>query len=621
MLNDKIRLASLAAGTVMWAAAYFIFDGMIETATARAIWQHEPFYFLLSFWAGALLLFSRAMTSLPERRKWVLMSVGGGVAMWAGFMPNWLPFGMMLGLLPLLWIESEISRQRPKSRTTFWTVFKFAFVQFFTWNILTTYWVLNTGFVAGVLANVLNSVFMALPIVGFHLVKRQHNEKIGYLSLVSLWLSFEWWHFYWQVSWPWLTFGHAFGHLPQIIQWYEWLGTAGGTLWILLLNLYAFRALKSMHDVEAGTWDFSAWKKRLRPFALLLLLPIAVSLLRYYTYAPDQSQGREVVLVQPNYEPHFEKFHISYKEQWQRFVDLSKSALTDTTHYLVFPETSIDAIDFEVFAQDPKVVRMRNLLNDYPKTLLVAGISGYLQYHDAKTQPPNTYKSCNKSKTSCIYYSVYNSAIQLTADTAVPAPIYHKSKLVPGAEVIPYVGEIEFFKNLIIDLGGAQGHGLHTQDKREVFDSRYGSIAPIICYESVYGDYTTEYTRIGAQVFFVITNDGWWGDTEGYRQHNYMSAIRAIENRRYVARAANSGTSCIISPRGDIESATNYNEATALRGRVYMQREITFYVRWGGIIGRVSLLLTILLLVSAVAKTVVPNRQAIAARRKENNVD
>lgn len=620
MFNDKIRIASLAAGAAMWAAAYFIFDAMLQTAQAEKIWQYEPFYFLLTFWAGAVLLFSRAMTTLPQRRQWVLLSVGGGVAMWAGFMPNYLPLGMMLGLVPLLWIESEISRERPASRSTFWTIFKFAFVQFFTWNILTTYWVLNTGFVAGVLANVLNSVFMALPIVAFHLIKRQHNEKIGYLAFVSLWLSFEWWHFYWQVSWPWLTLGHAFGHLPQFIQWYEWTGTAGGSLWILLLNLFAFQALRSAYNVEAGTWDFSQWTQLSRRFALLLLLPIAVSLVRYFTYTEDLTQGREVVLVQPNYEPHFEKFHIKYKEQWQRFSDLSKGALTDTTHYLVFPETSIDAIDFEIFVEDPKVVRMRELLAAYPKTLLIAGISGYLQYRDAKTQPPNTYKSCNKSGTSCIYYSVYNSAIQLTADTATPAPIYHKSKLVPGAETIPYIGDIEFFRGLIMNLGGAQGQGLHTQEQREVFASAYGNVAPIICYESVYGDYVTEYTRLGAQVFFVVTNDGWWGDTEGYRQHKYMSAIRAIENRRYVARAANSGTSCVINSRGDIVSATNYNEATALRARVYMQRDITFYVRYGGLIGRISLLLSLLLLVSAVAKTVVPNRKEMAARRKEHDV-
>jgi apolipoprotein N-acyltransferase len=185
---------------------------------------------------------------------------------------------------------------------------------------------------------------------------------------------------------------------------------------------------------------------------------------------------------------------------------------------------------------------------------------------------------------------------------------------------MPYVGEMAFFKQLIMDLGGVAGQGLTTQPKRSIFTSDNGKIAPIICYESVYGEYVTEYTRLGAQALFVMTNDGWWGDTYGYRQHKYLSAIRAIENRRWVARAANTGTTCFINSRGDIVQATEYGVATAISDKIALLDGQTFYVQWGDLIGRISLLLAIVVLVSTVSKWVTPMRAKVTEMRKDNDL-
>jgi apolipoprotein N-acyltransferase len=124
--------------------------------------------------------------------------------------------------------------------------------------------------------------------------------------------------------------------------------------------------------------------------------------------------------------------------------------------------------------------------------------------------------------------------------------------------------------------------------------------APLICYESVYGDYSTYFTARGADIICVITNDGWWQDTPGYKQHRSFSQIRAIENRRSIARSANTGISCFIDQKGDIISELGWDERGALKATLNKNQDITFFVRYGDVIGRISMFMTIALFLYAI---------------------
>jgi len=121
-----------------------------------------------------------------------------------------------------------------------------------------------------------------------------------------------------------------------------------------------------------------------------------------------------------------------------------------------------------------------------------------------------------------------------------------------------------------------------------------------VCYESIYGDFCTGYVRKGARLLAVITNDAWWGDTPGYRQHLSYSRLRAIETRRWVARCANTGISAIIDPTGRIVDRTSWWEPSMLEGRVQLLEGKSFFVRYGDIVGRVSVFLFVLLAAAAI---------------------
>jgi apolipoprotein N-acyltransferase len=617
LLRALIGVAALSGG--IWASLR-----MQTLAEQKMLWQYEPLWWWLGIWGGILSLCWAFFSKAENRHQRILASTIGGLCLGTGFMPSYSFLTLFVGFVPILWIEHQLyndSQQKPGlAYNSYWELFKLSFNTFLIWNILATYWVVNTGFVAGLLANTLNALLMTVPILLFHAVKKAHNPRIGNLAFVVMWLGFEWVHLNWELSWSWLNLGNSFGHLPALIQWYEFTGVFGGSLWVLCTNLFIFQAVWAWAYPENYTEKVPV-KRVIIKSLLVLVLPILFSLGRYFTYAEPESEKVEILSLQPNHEPHYVKFKIQDFQKVPPLLQLIATQSTPNTKYILFPETCFDNFSIQNL-QDEKVIdAFKSLLVKNPNLHLIMGISGLTWYEETDKIPEKVGKYCDASGAQCRYYNVYNSAIQISKKDSAEMPIYHKSKLVPGSECMPFVGKFELFRGLILSLGGTTGEALTTQANREVFSSEYGKIAPIICYESIFGAHVTEFVRKGANVLFVLTNDGWWGETAGYVQHKYMSVLRAIETRRWVVRSANTGTSCFINSKGQTISETAYGVETALRGEVQMLNGWTFYTRYGDLIARISLLLVLLMFASTLSKWFLPNRKDVQNLRKINEVD
>ena len=199
------------------------------------------------------------------------------------------------------------------------------------------------------------------------------------------------------------------------------------------------------------------------------------------------------------------------------------------------------------------------------------------------------------------WYDDYNSAFLVNANDSVH--FYHKSKLVVGVENFPYQEVLRpLLGNVMIDLGGTVAMKT-TQKERGVFEfNNQEKVAPIICYESVYGDYVTGYVRNGADFLAIITNDAWWGNSQGHKQHLSYAKLRAVENRRAIARSANTGISAFINEKGHIVSSLGYEEQGALRGQVSLNQRLTFYTKYGDYIARISQFLALFIFLFAMVK-------------------
>jgi apolipoprotein N-acyltransferase len=302
-------------------------------------------------------------------------------------------------------------------------------------------------------------------------------------------------------------------------------------------------------------------------------------------------------VIQPNIDPYFEKFdRMSSDEQLDRILKLAANKGDSTIDYFVAPETALvrDISETSIDSSE-EVLKIKKFLTAYPKAKFVIGASTFHIFNFNEPLTPTARKFTDAD----MYYDCFNTALQI--DTSHKIQIYHKSKLVIGVEKVPYPQFFKYISNFSINLGGASG-SLGTQKHRSVLISPQdkNAIAPVVCYESIYGEYVTEYMWKGADAIFIITNDGWWGNTSGFKQHFNYARLRAIETRRDVARSANTGRSAFINQRGEAFQPTEWGKPDAIRGTVNANTEKTFYVKYGDFIGRLCAWIFLILLVSTI---------------------
>ena len=558
------------------------------------LWGHRPLIFFIAFWGFIMLALSERYSKLPQNGRYLTLSTLSGILLGFGFPISPLTPLMFLGFVPLLMIEKEVADSR--ATPSKWEVFKYSFHAFVVWNIISTYWVANAAsFAASFIAIWLNSFFMTIPFVLFHQTRKMMPRDFMYIAFIANWLSFEYLHLRWEISWPWLTLGNSFAQYPSWVQWYEYTGVVGGSLWILLINLLIYRWIANPLWLK---------KEKVKTFncikiAAFILLPIIFSLFQFYTF---EAEGKdvEIVVIQPNYEPHYQKFTVDKFVQLDRFLELSKSKLTPNTEYLVFPETSFQSVNKDRMNRMEILQKLQALVDEYPNLKLVTGVSAHKIFKEGEPRGNAMRKQVNKQTGEVVNYEIYNGAIQMESGSK-DIQFYKKGRFVPGAEIFPYPKFFFFIQPIIDALGGTvAGHG--TQARRTPFSSKTGKVGAAICYESIYSEFYSEYIDEGANAIFIVTNDGWWDDTPGYKQHLKFASLRAIETRRAIARSANTGTSAFINQRGDILQATNYEEAVAIRGNIKFNEGKTLYVRYKDIIGRIAVFTFILLLLNTFVK-------------------
>ncbi|MCQ2308620.1 MAG: apolipoprotein N-acyltransferase [Bacteroidales bacterium] len=503
-----------------------------------------------------------------------------------------------VAFIPLIYLQDRIGdKENPEKGN----VLLLSFITFVTWNALTTWWVWKTTAAGTIGMILLNSIFMTTVFEAYHFVKTKlYDNKKGYYILIIFVLAFEFLHLNWQLNWPWLNLGNVFSHYYTWVQWYEWTGSAGGTAWVLVINILIYKILKfsfQNHEIlfvknekgrnpEADTLQ-SQFRKKLIIILAVIFIPLIISKILYFIYQ-ETGDDIEVVVVQPNLDPYSEEFTLTPEQILDRNLKVAIPMITENTRFVVSPESAIqENIWLENIDNYYSINRLRSIVEYFPQTCYVIGLGPYGMVPKGEENDFAARKFYDADQ----YYYAYNTSALITTDSI---QLYHKSKLTPGVEAIPSWWFIRPLANMAIDLGGTSGTLKKDAEVRVLsFDNH--KVGTLICYESAFGGYVTEFVKKGADMLFVITNDGWWGNTPGHRQHLEFSSLRAIETRRSIARSANTGISAFINQRGDIVEKTKYWEQTALRNTIKTNDKQTFYVRYGDYIYKVSVFLTALL--------------------------
>ena len=489
---------------------------------------------------------------------------------------------LFVGLLPLLLVSAQYN---PSWRDTL-SMLGWASLTFVLWNVATIWWVWNATPAGPIAATFFSTWWSLLAFMSYHIVSKRAPKALAYVTLITAWIAGE--YLYTQapaLSFPWLTLGNGFADDPWAVQWYEYTGVFGGSLWVLLVNILAFEACLTMRK---NTWVAAT---------LALVIPLGVSIALFYKYQPDSKyytslDKMTVSVTQPNI-PCYNKFNISTEQQQDNLMALLGES-PDSAEFVLMPETALAETINDRQPESAHIVQRisESLRSEKPSTMVISGGETIRLYGNIKG-------SETARKRGMHYMDIYNASLGI--DTTSKVQVHHKGKLVVGVETIPAwlrkAGDL-----FAVNLGGTFGQ-LGIGKSCLPFEHNGKMVAPAICYEGLYSNHMAEFVRNGAEALFVVSNDGWWGNTLGHKYLFAFCRLRAIELRRDVARSANTGVSGFITMQGEDGARLEWEERGVLTADIRLNKEQTFYAKYGDYIGRLSLYIAALCLLYFVAYT------------------
>ena len=524
-------------------------------------------------------------------RKRLLLAALTGLLLSGAWPTYGFPLLVFFGFVPLMLLERDIRLSTDKNKAL--KVFGYAYLALLIWNSITTWWIWYSTPFGMFFALLVNTLLMAVIFLIFHFVARKLPPKIHLIFLPAIWMAFEKFHLNWDFSWPWLNLGNVFSENIAWIQWYEYTGSFGGALWIWAVNIGTFKAILKYRETGLPAQLSLGMAKQV----LKIAIPIIISMVIWANYQ-EAEQLAEVVILQPNTDPYTEKYDQPNEEVAREIVKMATPYIDPGTDYIIAPETMLaNNSNMDAFPYSKEKYILQSFLSGYDSLELITGADFFRLYPQTERPSPSANRTPRGD-----WFEVYNAAVDLNRNGDVQT--YIKSKLVVGVENFPFKETLEpILGNIMIDLGGTV-LSRATQEERSVFTSLGGNFraAPIICYESVYGEYVTGYVRNGANFLSIITNDAWWDRTQGHRQHLSYARLRAIETRRSIARSANTGISALIDEKGQVLKTLDYGTKGVLKGNITINNRKTFYTRYGDFIARIATLIAGFILLFAVAR-------------------
>jgi apolipoprotein N-acyltransferase len=452
-----------------------------------------------------------------------------------------------VALIPLFYVLRD---EKP------WEGFKTGFLTGLIAHVGILYWishvVVQYGYLpvyTGIAAMLLLAAYLSLYTACFSLgvVFLRARGHALYLSAPLLWTILEFARSHLLTGFPWENLAHSQYLYGDIIQIADITGAYGITFTIVLINTVLFNVLAAHFRREkypaAEIATACAILVVIYGYGLFRTSDIQESLKRASTV--------EVALVQGNIDQNI-KWDARYQsETLEIYRTLSIRAIPAQGGLIVWPET---AVPFYFERPGPLQAAVFDLARISGRTLLF-GSPSYVEGNGM--------------------VSFMNSAYLLRSDGVVEGR-YDKVHLVPYGEYVPLRKLLPFIGKLVAGVGDFRpGKGFEPL----VSDGhRFGVL---ICYEAIFPEAARDYKRKKADLLVNITNDAWFGRTSAPYQHLSMTVFRAVENRLYLVRAANTGISAVIDPVGKILERTGLFERTVLKGRVKFIDEKTFYAAYG----------------------------------------
>ena len=410
------------------------------------------------------------------------------------------------------------------------------------------------AWVVTLLAVVYLSAFTALA--GYTLSWIDNKSKGAYTLAAApfVWSTLETLRTYaYPLEFPWARIADTQYQALRLIQIADITGEEGVSLLIILVNSALAACLlwftKGKKDGERFPWNWAIVA------AVIFIGSASYGSLRLSDTAKMVTKKVKVALIQGNIDQ-ARKWEESYiEEQVEIYFRRTRQAVVEGAELIAWPET---AAPFYFGSGGPYDLFMRDLAYDTGRPIIFG--APYLVWKDQKRL-------------------TYNRAWALTPDGARSS--YDKVHLVPFGEYVPFKKLLWFIEKMVDSVGNIEPGKAMT-----LLDAGEYKVGAQICYEVIFPAYSRTMTAAGADVIINITNDSWFGRSAASRQSLAMAVFRAVENRRPLLRAAQSGVSAMISPTGEVTAKTGLFVETTLYGEMEITNgRMTIYTLSGGLFG------------------------------------
>lgn len=528
-----------------------------------------------------------------HRRFLLFLSLLTGIGLGISFPP--FPLGVVacFALVPLLLLfEFTDGFSRP---------LRYTYISFFVLQVVSVYWM--GGFVhgreplqmfGGALLILAHPFFFFIPVLGYLLIRRTFGIQYALVALPFIWVGFEYLHSIGDLAFPWQTLGNTQTYDVVRAQFISYTGVYGLSFWIVTINAIAFYLVM---NIASQRWTVTSKPAILTAVGIVVIhfIPFVYGTV-ILSYDRPVADNIRVGVVQPDLDP-FDKWETGRNKLLDQLLFQSEQLVDEFPDLILWPENSVT-----FFLTMPQNRLHRERVERFVNQTHIPILTGvpYVRMYEKEEEAPRTAKEIPETGQR---YESFNAAVFFDPETD-DYTWYGKIILVPFVEKIPF-GDIFEFAVKIRRSIGIGGWDVGPDTTLFSFHDRWyreRSFGTVICYESVYPGFVRHFTERGADFLVVITNDSWWGRTPGPRQHLQMSVLRAIENRRSIARAANGGISAFIDPYGRILFETGLFVQTQVSFRIPVTGYMSFYARHGDVFSKFCLLLGVLPVVASVGE-------------------
>lgn len=442
----------------------------------------------------------------------------------------------------LAWISFVPILLHLKTVEKFGAYFRATYLSLLCFTLVSVWWVSLSTFLGGFLMYFAQTFFMTIPFIVFFFVKKILGWNRALWLFPFFWTAWEWIYLDLEISFGWITLGNSHANLWWFIQYVDLFGVWAISFWIVLLNVLIVKVIEFKSVSTSSSLHPSVLYGLI---ALLFFLPLLYSTVVFLLPKPEPVGIIKVAVIQPNIDPFAKWENSNRRAVLEKHIAISDSAAHRGVDLIVWPETAIPY--FFLYQRGSEA--WERLVSSVARwnAPLLTGFSDAVYYADSTQRQFGAKYDRNARQ----YYDTFNSAMLL--DSNGNAQVYHKMKLVPFAERVPYMEYLPFFSSATFAVAGISSWGVGKDTLNFSFVTKLNQnvqVTGLICYESIYPAFTADFVRRGALMLTVITNDGWFSKSYGPYQHAAFAKLRCIESRRAMARSANTGISLFIDRYG-----------------------------------------------------------------------